>query len=280
VGAEELEIELKEGVLIIHSPGRGLLVIQNYKRVATDRGAEGTATVQFSMSDLQLAIQRARRGVDSALSEAWQALQGTKALVEIDLSSFDSGERDFEDFVAPLLVRDLRPGDLESARVLLKGTEDQKKRVSDEIRSFDPSLTRFVYFNESEIEADYKDVRRTVIGSSQARVLGKRLLLVKKLERGDLPNFKGLLKTAIFQDRISAEDFVVSSVYFRKFAEAYRILLQKEIPDLSDLLAVLEGVETNQEKIRYFEIPPVLKLPLNVLLQGARLAIKMAAQAA
>lgn len=282
VGSEEIEIALRaDGTLMVYRSGKETLLIENYKSlILREHGTK--AEVTLSMSDLQFALGQARSSLIDILPDTLFK-EKTNSLLEMDLTSLDTGDRTFKELIIPLLVREIKSFKKENVRFLFHGPQLLKDALRKEIDHFDPSILDLIYFEETKIDEDYQKAQRVLIGAQDSKISsqGKRRLLIQSLTSGDLPNFKGLLKLALFEARIPQESFSdPASSFIQIFARGYETLLGKRITDVPLFITVAEGKENNPDKVRLFAIPPILRLPLNALIQGARLAIKTAEQAA
>jgi len=290
----EVAMDKDKNVLMIYGFADQPIEIKNFRKAAlVSQGAEYEVTL--SMSDLQLALNEAYKQTDILKGEELLLISETKVIEEIDLTGFKNEDNDFEAIIGPLLVRELQVAHKDPlgqhTKFLLKGRDAAAvDEVLRQALEYSPEMGSFVYKDEKELLAvhqDYKDARRitvTAVGdkSKPHLIEGNRYFIVQALNRGDIPNLRGIFRVSLFEARLNKNELSdPASSSTQLFLKAYGKLLGREIKseEIHSFLSAIQG-KADMITILLFAVPPIVRLPIKNIIQGARLAMKMAEQAA
>ncbi len=241
--------------------------------------------------DFKLILEKSYGAVHANFEGLPKALYAKKRVVEIDLDGLKTKEDpgSFSQVIAPLLVRemDLAHSKIhgKAAKFLLSGNRTLKKEVMKQMAAFYKEKRRaetpdFVVEDEKEL-GDYKDAPRVMLAVPREGLKKgghKRYFFYKALEPGDFPNLRSLLEVLLTLRGI--EELDVTDPSYRKVRQAAMLLLGLENINDKEFIKVLNGEERNVKVLMLYAAPPITRLALEALVRGARLAAKMAEQAA
>lgn len=234
--------------------------------------------ITFSMSDFKQALDVANQTVEEAPIS--KALNNIKAVGVIDLDGLNPNVKGFDEVVIPLLIEELklahkRPWG-QNAKFLLKGSEALIQRISSQI----PEGQDFIVIKEEDLGTEYAGASHILITTPGKFEKGMRHFFIQSPQEGDIPNFRGALRGSLSLARV--DKLEATNKDFSEIRDFVGRLLGHEITNPSEYIQVTENPALIAiEKIRdLYSLPAITRLPLNQIVQGARLAIRMIQQAA
>ncbi|HXV19251.1 MAG TPA: hypothetical protein VD883_04150, partial [Candidatus Omnitrophota bacterium] len=279
LGSERLKIAVrpKDRALMLYGLGDRPVLIRNYRMIRKASVQKKNVSLELSVSELRQALGQDTQAVDAALGKIDTR---TPVVATIDLGAFSTP--DSRETVFPLLVRELYAARRQNAIFTLKGSANEVDVVLNEASKLYGDGQNFIYRQGEGLPEAFHDARRVIIAGASATERGdikdERLLLVKNLERGELPNLKAILKTALFEARV--EKLESTDPQFVRFLNAYRILLgNREISDVAEFIAVLDGNTRDLTVLQKYMIAP-RPIAYDAVLRIYALMIKMAEQSA
>ena len=227
---------------------------------------------------LQGVLNRQFHGMETQFELAEEG-EGSQAAVIIELDGLQT--EDFELITLPILAIEIRKRSRADKRLrfALSGSEAQVALAMDEIRRRLGAEQSVVYVGPDELPEAYRKRTVRVVAASrypEARALG-RALAMRDPQRGDIPNFYLALRAAAAYARIGDGQFETTDVRVQEFIRALEWLFHGAV-DAWEVLAYLkDGDSVLADK---FAFPPLARLPVDQIIRGARLALRMAEQAA
>jgi hypothetical protein len=193
--------------------------------------------------------------------------------------------RGFDEVIIPLLIREMnlahkRPWG-RNAVFLLKGNKALKDRVLWQIKDFLHGPQDFIFSGEegSQLPSEYAEAKQIVITTpGQTIEPGRRHFYMQSIKEGDIPNFRGSFRASLALGRV--DKLETTNPRFLEIKDFIQLLLGYPIEDAGEFIQVLEGKLQDEERVKSYALPAITRLPINLILQAARLAIKMAEQAA
>ena len=241
-------------------------------------GGQSAFQITFSMSDFKQALDAANQTVEDAPIS--KALNSIKAVGVIDLEGLNPNVKGFDEVIIPLLIEELklthkRPWG-QNAKFLLKGNEELIQRISSQI----PEGQDFIVTKEEDLSKEYVGASRILITTPGKSEKGLRHFFIQSIQEGDIPNFRGALRGSLSIARI--DKLEATNKDFSEIMDFVGRLIGHEITSPSEYIQVTENPALIAiEKIRdLYSLPAITRLPLNQIIQGARLAIRMIQQAA
>ncbi|MBK7363171.1 MAG: hypothetical protein IPJ01_12850, partial [Micavibrio sp.] len=245
-----------------------------------DTPIDGEYELRFNAADLKLVLEKASHALDGVFTHSNQK---TRTVIELDLSLFDAVESLSEDEIRTI-AREMyiayfnRVYGLTNLFLLKPGRDPLlAKRIGEILKAIDASAV--AVFSEQEIPVDFREVSRVVItGASTAPEPGKRYLLTQPFRMGDIGNYRGIFEAASYLGRIPDANLVAGDKLVDPMVNAHRILTGGKAEEPAVLIRVWKGGEPDALVRSRFEIPPIIRLAVNHILRGARLARQMAEQ--
>ncbi|MBI2094538.1 MAG: hypothetical protein HYT89_00005 [Candidatus Omnitrophica bacterium] len=274
--------ENRNGSLTIRGLGKGARTVNpgQWKKTSFADGQSGFE-ITFSMPDFKQALDRSNSAVEgaSAGKALEEAQNRVKAVVVVDLQGLDPAVRGFDEVVVPLLVEEMglarrRPWG-RKAKFLLKGGEALTQRISSQIPE---GQRNAIVTKEEDLGVEYVDAPRVLVTTPGRDEKGMRHFFIQSIQEGDIPNFRGGLKGALFLARVG--ELKTTNKDFSEVMHLIGRLLGHEITDASEYIQVTENPDlVPAETIRRrYSLPAVTRLPLDRIVQAVHLMIQMIRQ--
>jgi len=265
----------------------GTVPAGKYKAVEVEsQKNKGEWQVTFSMSDFKRVWEEARRGIKEAPTD--KALNSRKAVGVIDLEGLNPNIKGFDEVSVPILIREINLASKEewgkNAKFLLKGDQALIDRIMPQLKAFySGTIPDFIITDEKQLDQDeeYAKANRIFITVPNTKIKagdGQRFFFIQAPREGDVSNFYGSLKGALSIGRLSESEMYAGDKNFDDIRQIMKILLGYSIGDGKEFVGVIQGKTPTRRD--YYALPPIVRLPLNYALQGARLAVRMLEQAA
>jgi hypothetical protein len=276
-----------EEVFDIRKEGDSLAVYVREKRVGTLSAASVSGDdedsesfeVSISMSDLKRILEESYRKTESI--QLAEKENDKVATLEIDLDHFDRGEG-FREIILPILIEEViyahkqRYG--EKAKFIIKSKDaDLSGQVVAQLNK--GSDDTIAYSSEQELPKVYQDQKnRILLATPEAAGLDEkfRRFLLKAPGKGDIPNFRTAFKLAIALARL--DEINAASLEDANISELLRAFI-KEV-DIPTFVKGVLGEVIDAGELQGVALPPIITLPIESWLQGARLATKLVQQSA
>lgn len=286
VGNSAFEVQInRKGELLVYGFGKLLRVLDRaaYQSIVLEERNLQSYQVTLSMSDFKQILDQAYALIDAL--EINESLNSKKAVAVIDLNGLLPGMPAFDEIRVPLLIREIKRAKKQSwgrnAKFLLKGDAETVERVMAQVRAFYGKEPDFIAAKEEDLK-DYGNANRIIITSPDLHFMnegaGQRHFFIQSPREGDLPNFRGAFKLSLALarlDKLEATDPALVEII-----RTFELVLGHKIINPNELINIWQGRAHHPLHSRRYALPPLAKLSLQALLQGARLAIKMAEQAA
>ncbi len=104
---------------------------------------------------------------------------------------------------------------------------------------------------------------------------GMRNFYVQPFKAGDIPNFRGMIKTSLMLARLETLD--VNDPEFIQIKNSMELLTGYQIQDVADFISAIQATSKNRS---FYALPPIVKVAINAIIQAARLAVRMSEQSA
>ncbi len=236
----------------------------------------------FSAVDLKRGLEISYRKLDVFLEDA-EFPDSRLMIQEIDLNALAKDRLYFEQVIMPLLAYEImlakgKPYG-QSSQFLLRGDPKLVQMIKKRAIQMGGGADFNILTDEKEIDADWKDAERILITApGSLNEPGKRRLLVREVSTGDIPDFRSWFKASYLL--AVPKKIEVADADFEKFVKALAVLTGHEIQDPKELAQAVNGQISDIFILQKYAIPAVARLAINQIVQGARLATKMAEQAA
>jgi hypothetical protein len=276
IGAEffRSRVDRSTGELVVSGFGRELLRTRDWKKGANrKRGA--VASTGLSLTDFKIALQKSFDAVKS-LPPA-PSLDAKKALVVINLESLNSGAREFDGMILPLLARELdyahRRSYGKEAKFLLIGKPASLELAGARLADYFKGGQDFIYTVENQIPEEYARRKAFVTDPSNPRP-GRNFYAHVPVE-GDVPNLRAALRLA--PDLARIEELSVNDPDFVRLKQGLELFLGEPIKSVADFIAAIEAVSKNAGR---YSLPALAQVPAALAIAAARLACRMVEQSA
>jgi hypothetical protein len=250
--------------------------------------AETKAEVTLSMSDLKLFVQEAYKTIDEfTLSEPiLKALNEKKAVLVVDLNPLAKNKNvplnDLIEMAIPALVREAvrfhGTAEGRNAVVLIQSDQDLREVVKLQLSgSKDHS---FIVMDEKQLPEGYRDPKQRITITSPNKNVkeGALYFFLQAIGRGDVPNFHAAFKIALMLAR--TENLEASSKEFQEILRLFEFVLGQTIKDRQELISVLQGQIKDSATQALYALGPIVRIPINKIVQGARLVQQVLGRAA
>ncbi len=246
-------------------------------KITTLEDSPTALEITFSMSDFKQILDKANQAVEEApISEV---LNDIKAVVVIDLAGLNPDIEGFDEETAPRLIEEVmlahnRPWG-RNAKFLLQGSEALRARLSPHV----PLGQDFIVTSADALGPEYAKAERILVTSPARYQQDLKHFFIKARKAGDFINFRGALRGSISLARVG--QLQATNPRFMEVRAFIGRLLGREISDIPQFIQVTENPGSLDESTRDgYAIPEIVTLPLNLIMQGARLARKWTQQAA
>ncbi len=242
----------------------------------------GLVEVTLSMSDLKLFLTKAYTAADKF--ELDQVI--TKAVGVIDLDDLaanpDTAADDLSAIAIPVLVREAvsfhnSPSGEKSVFLIRSKNPAVLGAVNAELAKLEEKHD-FIVTDEAQIPSDYQDVPRALFTSRNAWVpKGGVSLFLQKIAKGDVPNFHGGFKAGFAFARV--DELLPTDPAVIELHRLMEALLGHKVP-IDTLLGVIQGRIADPEIRELVTLGYIVRIPVDKIVQGARLVTTVMGRAA
>jgi hypothetical protein len=284
IGNNVIEVTKVGNDLVIGIPGQAPLTIDSthYKEDPDKSNATHQAlNVSISMSDLKMILDKSYDQTKNIQID--EALDGKPATVEIDLNHFKLQGLGLREAILPVLIEEIRSVHKQAyganAKYLIKGSD--ATLVEQVIARLNEGTGNdlIAFSSESKLTGGYAELKnRIILATPQAQGLsaGIKRFYMKTPEQGDIPNFRAALKLSLAIARL--DEVNVGSLNTSRISDLLHAFIPTE--NLATFVKVVIAEITDEEEIKIFALPAIIKLPIESWIQGARMAAKLILQSA
>lgn len=280
IGDEEFMIRQEEpgDLLTIYSGGRVLTrLLPDQVREFAEPPAQGTAQITVQ---LQIFKQMLEKAIGAARDiKLDTSLDKRPVTLEVDLDAFDPGQG-FREAILPLLVEELRHARRypygEKSAILLRSADP----VTAQDAATELNLYGLIAFTrEDQLPTGFKDKKTRILlttPESAGQDSSVRRLYLRAPAKGDIPNFRAGIRAALGLARLESLD--VPSLVSSRIDQ----LLRAFVPDIDLALFVRVSAagSTDTALAGRVALPPIVRLPVEAWIRGARLAVRLIQQSA
>ncbi len=237
-----------------------------WKKITLE-GGQSALQITVSMSDVKITLEQVFSAIDQApISDV---LNDIKAVEVIDVQGFD--ETMISVLVEYLKLAHNRPWGKQAKFLLLNAGSTQTEWI--------PKDLDFIVTSEVDLgEYAGAAAKRILNTTPKNHQKNTRHLFMKPLQEGDIPNL-GMIRASLSLARVS--ELKTTNPEFMQVMHFVGLLLGIDIKDASEFIRVTEHPEEFQNGIPdIYALPAAVRLAINQIVQGARLAAQLIRQSA
>ncbi len=281
-------IEEKDNEIIFLAFGKEIFKGDKTRVQIVAKEGEKTAEVTLSMGDLKLFVQEAYKAIDEfSLNEpVLKALNDKNAVAVVDLDHLAKNRNDslndLIEIAIPALIREAVRShgtpEGKNAVVLIQGNEALLDVVNKELSGLKDRS--FIVTDEKELPEGYQDPKQRITITSPNEDVKKGVLyfFLQAIERGDVPNFHAAFKIAFTLARI--DKLEASSKELQEILRLFEFVLGRPIENKQELISVLQGQIQNSTIQALYALGNIVRIPIDKIVQGARLTLQVIGRAA
>ncbi len=277
----KLKLDPKTDEFVVDAYGREIFRGQEIKSIVKRSAEEIAVTVTSSLSYFQITLQEAFN-VANKLNEN-NSLDGEKVIEVINIDNFNAEDKSFDALTLPMLAAAARMASRQkwsdNTRYQLIGDAKAVERALQYLRTVHSDLQGIFGSKREDFKGFEKAAINRWVSEDESFTLaeGERCLIVEALTPGDVVNFGGMM---VVSRRLAVMPLEANDKAYEDGKGSLETLIGRRIENDNLLFQAVTGKLGPGRARHPFAVPKIGHVPLQQMLQAARLALRMALQAA